>query len=135
MSTPIEPGYFFRPHPMSRISAMRLLDHLKGEFHQLSANDEAQIVLPELPEHPAVIHQKLESQGAPEPQQGNVVPYLLHTHFRVPHIAPVHSTGIEIKKRIGVQVPAVRRVAKRAVIRIVRRREKNRSARARHAMK
>ena len=45
------------------------LDDLEGEFHELAANDEAQIVLPELPEHAAMIHQEFEAKRAPQLQQ------------------------------------------------------------------
>src|ERR1700761_4052217 len=76
MSMPIEPGYFLRPQPTSRMrGGIALLDDLKGEFHQLAANDEAQVVLPELAEHFAVVHEKFETEGAPEAQQRNVIAF------------------------------------------------------------
>jgi hypothetical protein len=53
---------------LAKEPATSSLDDLKSELHQLSADYETQVVLPELAEEAAVIHQKLKAQSAPEIQ-------------------------------------------------------------------
>src|ERR1700678_1990712 len=121
--------------PFRFSTAENSLDDFKRELHQFSPNQKTQIVFPKLPKHLAVIDQEFETEGAPEPQQRNIISLLEHANLRIPHVTAVHSTGIKIQKRIRVQMPAMRGIAKGTVIRIVRRSDEDRAARLRDAMK
>src|SRR5580658_8467764 len=92
-------------------------------------------MLPELAEETAAVHEEFKPERAPEIQQSQVEFDLAHADFGVPHIAAVHSARIKIQKRIGVQVPAMRGVAERTVIRVVRRGDEDGAAGFGYAMK
>src|SRR5271154_1368613 len=87
-----------RSGTMPAAPATRSLDDLEGELHQLSADYETQIVLPELAEEAAAIDQEFEAEGAPEIQEAEVEFDFAHADFGVPHIAAMHSAGIKIEK-------------------------------------
>src|ERR1700691_1406854 len=84
------------PSVLFAARAAKSLDDLEGEFHQLSADHEAQVMLPELAEEAAAVHEELEAKSAPEIQEAEVEIHLAHAHLGVPHIAAVHSAGIKI---------------------------------------
>ena len=92
-------------------------------------------MLPELADETAAVHEEFKPERAPEIQQSQVEFDLAHADFGVPHIAAVHSARIKIQKRIGVQVPAMRGVAERTVIRVVRRGDEDGAAGFGYAMK
>src|ERR1700733_2587295 len=77
-------------------------------------------MLPKLAEEAAAVDQEFEAEKAPEIQKAEVEFDLAHADVGVPHIAAMHAAGIKVQKRISVQVPAMRRVAEGAVIRVVR---------------
>src|SRR5580704_213248 len=85
-------------------------------------------MLPELAEETAAVHEEFEAERAPEVQEAQVELDLAHADFGVPHIAAMHSAGIEVEERIGIQVPAMCRITERTVIRVVRRGDENGAA-------
>src|SRR5277367_867964 len=82
-------------------------------------------MLPELTEEAAAVDQEFEAEGAPEIQQAQIEFDLAHADFGVPHIAAVHSAGIKVEERIGVQVPAMSGIPEGAEIGVMRSGDEN----------
>jgi hypothetical protein len=87
----------------------QLLDDLKGEFHLLPADQEAQIHLPETTEPDESVYQEFYPQPFPKPRQFDMQGDLAQLQARVP--IPFAMVATEKVERKRIQMPAVSGVA------------------------
>src|ERR1700721_3878742 len=96
-----------------------LLHYFEFPFDCLAANDEAQIILPELAVPAEMIYQELKTERAPDAEQGDVHAALAEMRGSVVIVLGRFFT--EKPERKTGKMPAVRGAAVRGVIGVVRR--------------
>src|ERR1700680_3523366 len=123
-------GDYTSPSPLNSFSSLL---RLELKLHRFAAHNVAKVVLPEAAVARKMVDQKLESQPFPERKQ-------LHAHgnFAEPRLGVIAETAVVVTKVAeaeAIQMILVRRIAKRTVIRVVRRCDAQRPARPEQPMK
>src|SRR5712692_8443080 len=129
---PFRAAKFTRPNMIRATRGMGLLDDLQLESDHFAANHEAEVILPEAAEAAGMIHQKLETEQAPELQERDAHAFL-HEMRRGVVVVFLGLVGEKPEGKAG-EMPAMRRAAIRSVVGIVRRDDLHSAAGARDAM-
>src|SRR5580704_3473305 len=94
------------------------LDGFELELHHFAADDVAEVILPKAAEARKVVDQEFESEPAPERKQAHVHSEFTKARGRIIIVAAV--IGPEIAEREAVEMPAMRGIAERAEVGVMR---------------